>query len=488
MLTDRRKSRSSRLALWVGLAGVGVGIVAGLLAGTKPVYLFLAPVAIAVVIYFFARFEQAVLNLLIVRSFIDCVLPLPSVYAVGLNALTLLYVVVMLFTGRTVRTDGFWWLFAGWWLLQGLWVVLLPMGALGLDASYLSDSVREWVRIFSWLMVYLLVMQLQDRLPPQKVISRVLLAAVLPVAIALMQVFLPSLLPSFFSPNWGDTSGGFQSAEASRIRGTFGAPNGFATFLLLFIGLTWWKLGQTKQRWPWLILLGLLTFFFVGTKSLFSLMMLGVFVLVLIAPKLSLPHLIGGVLLFGGVIFLFGSTEFGQQRLESISNTPLLNPDIDIWRAILLSQGDNNSFNWRLSQWYLELSRWQDYPILGYGLGLSLPAAGNGYLPHNDYVRALVEGGVVGFVTFLIFLGAPVVRLVQLIRYARPESSQRKLCWILLAMALSIPVGMITENIWTHTALFMYYWSVFGVAGWDWREPPPSKNPVSASPPAQLHS
>lgn len=478
MLTNDPKSRFFRLSLWVGVIGVGVGLIVGLLAGTKPLLPVLALVALAAVVFFFARFEQAVLGLLLVRSSIDCLvsLQLPSVFGAGLNALSVLYITVMLLTRQKVQTDGFWWCLVGWWLVQGLWIILLPLGGLGFGGSYLPDSIREWIRLFSWLMIYLLVMQLKDRIPPEKVVSTLLWSLAIPITVALMQIFVPALLPGDLSLGGGDNAASGPASEGSRIRGTMGHPNGFATYLLLSLGLTWWKLGESKQRLPWLLLLGLLAFFYVGTKALFSLMMLAVFVLVLLAPRLSISSLLGGVLLFGLVIALFGSTEFGQERLGSLSGTPLFNKDIDISRAILLSQGDNNSFNWRLSQWYLELSRWQQYPILGYGLGLSIPAAGNGFLPHNDYIRALVEGGILGLGIFLVFIATQIMRIVWLIRNAPPGSKQRNLCLTLMAIFLALPTAMITENIWSHTMFFLYWHSVLAVAGWDWNELPSTKS------------
>ena len=483
MLTNDPKSRSSRLSLWVGVAGVGVGIVVGLLAGTKPLLPVLALVAVAAVVYFFTSFEQAVLGLLILRSSLDIfsAQQLPAAFALGLDALTLLYVTVMLLTRQRVRTDGFWWFFAGWVLLQGLWVILLPLGGLGLDGSVLSDSIREWVRIFSWLMSYLLVMQLEERIPPKKVVYALFWALILPIALALLQMVVPSILPPMFAPAAGDFSG--SGAEgSSRIRGTLGHPNTFVTFLLMFMGLTYWRLNQSKQRWLWLILLGLLAFLYVSTKSLFGLMMLATFIVVLIAPTLSPINLIGGILLFAMVIFLFGSTEFGQERLGSIAETPLGNPDIDIWRAILLSKGDGNSFNWRIAQWTDLLQQWQHFPILGYGLGISAQVSANGLYAHNDYVRALVEGGIVGLVTFLLFLGAQAVHLIRLFRQAAPGTGQRELCVVLLAILLAIPVGMITENIWSHTTLFFYWWTLFSVAGWNWNEPQTVENSVLNNP------
>lgn len=161
---------ASRLNFWVGVGGVVVGTVAGVLAGAKPLYLGLALGAAMVVVYFFADFERAVLGLLLLRSSLDVFSEqqLPAVLALGIDALTLLYVTVLLLTGRTVNTDGFWWFFAGWVMLQGLWPILCALGGLGLGSSVLADSIREWARLFSWLMLYLLVMQLKDRLPPRR--------------------------------------------------------------------------------------------------------------------------------------------------------------------------------------------------------------------------------------------------------------------------------------------------------------------------------
>ncbi|RUR83026.1 O-antigen ligase family protein [Chlorogloeopsis fritschii PCC 9212] len=461
MLSDRTSSHSSRLALLVGLAGVGVGIVAGFLAGAKPLLLLLALIAVPTLIFFFARFEQAVLGLLIVRSALDVfsAQQIPAAFGIGLILLTLLYVTIRLLTGQAVRTDWFCWFFTAWIILQGLWLILLPLGALGLDASFLPMSIRDWMRTLLWPVVYWLVMQLKGRIYPEKAISLLFLSAIAPFTVASMQLFVP---PSFVP---------FLLSTDERIKGTFAHPNVFATYLLLFIALTCWKLERSHKHWPWLLLLGVLAFFFVSTRALFSLAMLVTFVLGLLAPRLSLPKLIGGAVLLLLVIGLFVSTEFGQERLLSLTNTPLLNPDIDISRAILLSQGDHNSFNWRISQWDYLLRAWQQFPMFGYGIGLSIPVAGNGLLPHNDYVRALVEGGVVGLVSFLTLFGAMFLRLIQLLRYAPSGSAQQQLCLILLAFIPAILVGMITENIWSHTTLFFYLSALLAIAGWNWNEP-----------------
>ena len=465
---------SARLSFWVGIIGVGVGIVAGILAGTHPSYLCLGLVAAAIAVYFFTNFEQAVLGLLILRSSLDIfsAQQVPAAFAVGLDALTLLYVSLMLLMGQKVQTDRFWWFFTGWVGLQGLWVILVPLGGLGHDASCaicLSYGIREWVRLFSWLMVYLLIMQLKGRVPATKVVSILFLSLALPLSAAFLQSVLPpSLIPSFLAPRgvaWTDIEG------ASRINGTLGHPNVFATFLIFFLGLTYWKLEHSHRRWPWLILLSTLVGLIVSTKALVGLAMTATLLLALVVPRITLLRLTGSILLIVAIIIVFASTEFGRERLALVGSIPILNPDIDVSRAILLRQSTTNSFYWRLELWTQLLEAWHHSPILGYGLNTSRFANPVGATPHNDYLRALVDTGVVGLVSFLGFLGGCLFRLIKLSISVPKRSSQEKLCIVLIAILISMTVGMFTDNVWSHTTLFFYWWTLLAVVGWNWDSP-----------------
>lgn len=272
---------------------------------------------------------------------------------------------------------------------------------------------------------------------------------------------LPSLLVSH------NDQLGLGLGQESRVQGTLGHPSTFAHYLLLFIGLTWWQLRQVQRRWPWLLLLCLLAFVYASTRSLLSIVMIGVFIMVLIAPRLNLPNVTSAILLLVVVLSLFASSDFGRERLSTLADTPLFNSRIDISRAILLSQSDGNSFNWRLAQWNTLLQAWKHFPILGYGLSTSSYLSPWHLVAHNDYIRALVEQGIFGLVTFLAFLGAQGVRLIQLIRLV-PGSTQRNLCSILLAVSLAMDVGMLSDNVWMSTTLYFYWWTVFAIVGWKW--------------------
>jgi O-antigen ligase len=459
---------SSRLSWWGGIIGAIVGLSFGVLAGFQPLILCLVVIAAVILLSFFTCFEQTVLGLLIFRSSLDIFsdFQVPAAFAIALDCLTIIYIAILLVTHQKIRTDWFWWFLAIWVLIQGLWVILLPVGGLGLGSSLAPDAIREWVRILSWVMVYLLVMQLQDKISPERIIKILFLSSILPLSLAFMQLVAPGALPEILSAT--SVQSMESSLEVSRVRGTLGHSNTFTTFLLFFISLTIWQLQQNKQKTLWLCLLGILAFFFASAKALFGLIALTILIGVLIIPRLSFTYLISGVLLLLLILGFFMSSDFGQERLGSLSGTPLLNPDIDVWKAIILSKGDGNSFNWRLAQWHYLWEQWKLAPWMGYGLGLSPYVSESGLLPHNDYLRALVEGGIIGFSSFISLFLVQGLRLYELLK--TNSRRQRNLCFIMLALLIALSVGMITENIWSHTTLFFYWYTILAILGWDWQE------------------
>ncbi len=451
------------LKYWIGLIGILMGIVVGFLIGFNPLYVGLILFIPPFIAFFFQNFEISVVALLILRSALDPFSDkgIPGAFAIAISALTVVYVIVRLLSKQTVHIDGFWCFFAGWVVLQMIWVILLPLGGLGLGGEHLSDAVREWVRIFSWLMSYLLILQLKERFHPEKVVNILFLALVIPISTAFLQLVVPGhFLPSFLAVN--------PNQDGFRINGTLGVANTFVTFLIFFIGLVYWKISTVQKRLPWLLLLGILVFFLVNTKVLVGIVMLVVLIVTLVIPRLDLTKLFGGILLLATMIGLFASTDFGRERLTSVTQTPLLNPDIDVSRAVLLASSDNNSFNWRIAQWSSLVENWEHFPILGYGLQTSNTFGPMFAWAHNDYVRALVEEGVVGLILFLLFLGVQILRLLQIIRSPLSEPSQKTFCSVLLAFLLAAMVGMLTENVWSHTALFFYWFSMFAIASWNW--------------------
>lgn len=459
---------NDRLKLGIILLILGIGFLIGFLGENSLKFLIFIGIAFLGVIYFFRNFEISVIGLLILRSSLDIFdeTQIPALYAIGIDVLTILYVIKEVINAKHIQTDRFWWFLTSWVAFQGLWVVLLVINGLGYDASFFSNSLREWVRLFSFLMVYLLVMQLKGKVSPEWLIGKLYLALVIPVSTALLQLIVPpESLPPLIIPTTGLLEG------TSRISGTFSHSASFAKFIFLFLGITYWKIEQNKQRFFWGALLVLFAFLIAATKSMTGLIMAIIFILVLIIPRINVKALCGGFLIVALLATFFASTEYGQERLDSLQKTPLFNSDITVSRATLMQEqvDEGNSFNWRVSHWNALINDWKKAPILGYGLGTSKFLGGQSKnISHNDYIGSLVETGVVGFISFIIFLGGQAFYLSNLIRTCPPGSSQKKFCTALLAIHIAWLVGMSTDNIWRVTSVVIYWWTLFSVASWNW--------------------
>ncbi|MGD1855741.1 MAG: O-antigen ligase family protein [Leptolyngbyaceae cyanobacterium] len=455
----------------VVFGGVLLAALMGWGAGISFVIPLVLAIAVLGALMLGLKFEHTVLTLLCLRSAIDVFSEqqLPAMFAIGLDLLAMAYVALLLLTRQKVHTGRFFWFFAGWVAFQGLWVVLLPMGGLGMGAGHTMTALREWIRLFSWVMVYLLVMQLKDKIHPKTVVKMLFLSLILPLCAAVLQLVLPaSALPEFLAPR----GNAFTALEnASRVNGTLGHPNTLVTFLVLFLGLLYWQMTHSKRPWPWVVLMGVVMFFIVSTKALVGLVMTGILLMALIIPRITIAKFVGVTALMVAIVALFGSTEFGRERLMVFGTLPFFNDDLDLSRVFVLRGLTTNSFYWRLEQWTLLLDAWQDERWLGYGWGASRFLTPFENEPHNDYVRALVEGGIVGLISYLTFFAGVATQLVHTCRSHLSARPQVDLALVLLGILVAMMVGMVTENIWTHTALFFYWLTLIALCSWDWKEP-----------------
>ncbi len=457
-------ARSPMQAYLVMTAVALIGLIVGILTGTQPQLLLLGLVTPLIIAYFFANFEWAVIILLISRSALDPFTKqgIPAIFAVGLDALTIAYIIVQLLKGRSIKTDWFWWCFASWVFLQAIWVLLLPLGGLGNDLLPIQPSIREWVRVFTLLMVYLLVLQLKGKTSPEKLLAKFYWALAVPLFIGTLQLVLPAQTLGIFAAT------GIEAG--TRIRGTLGHSAIFGYFLFMFICLTFWQVNSTanvKRRIFFIVLLFIETIFLVLTKSFTSTIVMVVFLATQIYRVRNLSILLGGVIVVGMIFAMFFSTEYGQERLSELSTIPFLNPDIDPSRTALLQGTEERStLTWRISYWLELLKHWARSPILGYGLGTTSMVGYNA--AHNDFIRALVETGIIGLFSFLGFIGIQFAHLFQLLKSTSSSDKQKSLCLILICFLLSSLVAMATDNIWANTTAFFYYFPILAIAGWDW--------------------
>ncbi|MEO0376379.1 MAG: hypothetical protein AAF329_17515, partial [Cyanobacteria bacterium P01_A01_bin.17] len=87
------------------------------------------------------------------------------------------------------------------------------------------------------------------------------------------------------------------------------------------------------------------------------------------------------------------------------------------------------------------------------------------------YIRALVETGLLGLAGLLTLLTVQFTRLLTLLKRSKGPS-QRDLCSGLFAIGVAICFGMLTDNLFSSTPFWLYFWSVMAMAGWDWGNNP----------------
>jgi O-antigen ligase len=331
-----------------------------------------------------------------------------------------------------------------WVLSLAPWVYLssLQFGVAGLT------GVREWVRLLSLVLLYLVVSMIARRINYERVINACLLSLTVPLAITYYQIIF---------------SLGQSSSVGIRAFGTTVHPNNLATFLVVMIALTIWKLGKRHPR-----------------KGLWIRRALWSGLLLLELPALIAPISSNGWLMFG--VFLLGIAVFSQgRRLKilaiSIGIAALVlfifisSENINISKEIMQNledlgyqssstTGNSGSLEGRFRMWGKLIDVWRAHPIRGYGLDSTNfvnPVVGLG--AHNDFLRYLVEGGVFGLLLFVLFQVAVGWQLFRL-RQQKTDSHLHFLAAIGFGLFAAWVIGSIGDNLIGQTVFQVYFWSI----------------------------
>ncbi len=390
--------------------------------------------------------EYAFLALLVVRSFSEAFpkLTLP----VGPLPVTLSAWVMLLMSGIGLLYLGLLWLRRDWavdrlglyflaWVLSlapWVYVAAAEWGLSGLSGA------REWVRLLSLVLLYLVVWEIARRRGPERVIHACLLALPVPLGLTYYQLLV---------------------TPQARAFATTVHPNVLAAFYVAMIALIVWKLVKpdqslrTRLGWGGLLLVVLIAI--IAPISSNAWLMLAVFLIALMLViderKFRLAALAIGV---GFVIVFLGLFISGHQRVQA-----------EVWQVVSLFgvevpgwKGGTGTIGWRLEAWRELSGIWAQNPIRGYGLNsvFFLNPAAVGKAAHGDYVRYLVEAGIFGLIFFVLF---QIVGGRELFRLAREAPvSSRRLAGIGFALFVAWVVGSIGDNLITSTVFHVYFWSL----------------------------
>ncbi|MGL5852299.1 MAG: O-antigen ligase family protein [Phycicoccus sp.] len=394
-------SSRTRLLLDLGLGGVAVAaaVVSGVAITRGDRLLTVLPLALmvglAVGSLALTRFRVFILLLLAIRPSIDLVklsgdptgtagdtglsrgVDPSSMLAVLFLAAALLWLAGRVADGRVVAPSRL-----GWALMAfGVTAYLSVVGSARPGASAL-----EATRIASLVMMFLVLEQLiRDERSMRLMLGACYVGLLFPLAYTVFGI-LTGDPPS-------EAAGSF-----TRLTGPFNQANTFSRYLAFMIVFALAVLPHVGRRWrmPAAAVIALSGVFLVMTLTRTGILSAAVGV-VLVAVIQRRRSLLAGMAAFAvaALVVLPSAAE----RIGTAGTTVEIGAD----------NPTSDSLTWRLDYWAEVLPLANENPVTGIGLTMTQYGTAAEKQPHNDFLRAYVETGLVGFGTFL----ALVVTLVH---------------------------------------------------------------------------
>ena len=323
------------------------------------------------------------------------------------------------------------------------WPITFFLSALLLPViwSTSSNGVFEWVRLLNIYLIYSVVYVLcrQHERVRSFVPNLLLLSTVLPVTIGYFLYIHGQVQPRFETGIWVD-----------RMISTFSSSNRFSTYLTqgltICIGLCLTTRSTTKR------------FLYLGYAVLLAV------TIVLTYTRTAWVMIAVGVAILG---YFYNKRLWFVFMLVAVLvlQFPLLTSRWSLAALDLTSaNAATSTLAGRLAAWRVAWQWFLESPLLGYGLGYfrggSVQLIGWWSIPHNVYLQVLTEGGILGFLPFIVlWLSFIVVTLRRLYLNRRNPWIQ-----VLLALLVQIMLAMLTENMFTDTANMSMFWAFAGFA------------------------
>jgi O-antigen ligase len=267
----------------------------------------------------------------------------------------------------------------------------------------------------------------------------------------LLAVFLASVIPLAYT-TYGfltghpksDLKGGF-----TRITGTFNQSNDFGRFLMLMIimGAAIYPHVERKFQRAMVVMLGLSSvyLFLTYTRSALVAAGLGLLVVGFIQSK----RLLAALLVAGMAGLLLVPSLSGRFS------------DLTQYQAKQLSQkgGTNggNTLAWRLGYWTEVLPLANSNPVTGIGLNQTKFSTNKAKQPHNDFIRAYVETGLVGFGAYLAMLISMLLLGRRAVRRTRPGTFERGVAAGFLGCAVAFIAVSFVANVISNVVNLWYF-------------------------------
>lgn len=259
-----------------------------------------------------------------------------------------------------------------------------------------TETIREGVREASVLALGVIVYNSRG-------------AVTVPIATRIVQIigFVPAVLALYQLA----THTGLDIAGNIRSNGTFVHPNSAAIFFAIATTVSLWRYLDNGRGRTDALFTALFGAALIATYSIDGLITMLVMLMTFgcLRPG-NLRVKLGGFAAAAVVILVFLATPLGSERISSETSTNVSTAERGV---------PNSSFAWRLFKWESLLPEWERSPFIGQGLGTTVTSEATssnrlaGFVPHNEYLRYLVETGVIGEAILLLGLGLLIRALVR---------------------------------------------------------------------------
>ncbi|WP_139307372.1 O-antigen ligase family protein [Micromonospora pattaloongensis] len=316
------------------------------------------------------------------------------------------------------------------------WALLL-VGATGvvsaLGATHPTTSLLEALRILTVVVMFLVLQQL---MPDTRAIRRILLACYASLVLALGYTLVMSLLGQ--PPS--EVKGSF-----TRISGPFSQSTTFGRYLMFMVifGFGVYRYLERRLRLALgaLLALSLVFLLLTNTRSAILGAAIGLVVVAVLQRSARLIVLLCGVAVAGAVLLPTVADRFAQLgEVRAVGGGPT-----------------GNTLAWRVDYWTEIVTLANRNPVTGIGPNMTQRETDEAKKPHNDFLRAYVETGVLGLLAYLamMLLSLHTGRLA--LRRAPPGSLERGIAVGFLGCAVAFIAVSAASNVISNVVTLWYF-------------------------------
>ncbi len=296
-------------------------------------------------------------------------------------------------------------------------------------------SLLEAVRVSAVaVMLAVLEIMLKDRAAIKKLLIAIYASGLLPVGLTLFFIVLHK--PQF-------TSGGFD-----RFQGTFSQPNPFAIYLTMLIVMGAALLPHLRPRIRLLMILfmaaSVVCLYHTYTRSAWVATVIGVVAVAVIGRR----KVLGAALVVGLFVGLLAVPTISQRFADLLS--------VAGGTTVNANGNTSNSLEWRFSYWGQVLPLADRNPITGIGLKMSTFETDQAKEPHNDFLRAYVETGIVGTIAYFGLLLSMIVVARQGLKHSGP-GFDRSIAVGFAGCVIAFVLISVVSNVITEVIVLWYY-------------------------------